>query len=183
MAGRAYVIIEPVDGGLRFTQAALPEFYHEPSGLEQCLPVSPVSSDVFQKLCIPEFGSGGRRRCVPATFVTMPEATMNKDADTIFRQYDIGFSRQLSGVQSKPKPLRMQGFPHFDLRLGVFCPYRRHVAGASSGGLQVIGHSGRPRFSQKRGRSGVLLSSTINCSISFAVCRMTSTTTELPNCL
>jgi hypothetical protein len=60
-----------------------------------------ISFDGAIKLRIPKFYSRLRRRRAGASWMTMPEATMDEDHGLVFREYDVGPAWQICTVEAK----------------------------------------------------------------------------------
>jgi len=56
----------------------------------------------------------------------VPEAAMNKDADTMTRQYEVGFTGKISLMQAIPEALSMKQFPYLHLWRCIATANARH---------------------------------------------------------
>ena len=56
----------------------------------------------------------------------VPEATMNEDADTMTREYDIGFAWKISLMQAIPEALPVKQFPDLHLWQCIAAADARH---------------------------------------------------------
>jgi len=67
----------------------------------------------------------------------MPEATVDEDAEPVFRQDDIEFARQVRTMQAKSVSQGMKGLADTDLGTGISTLDRRHV-GRPLAGRELI---------------------------------------------
>ena len=81
-------------------------------------------------LGLPELHVGLRFSCIAATLVTMPEAAVHHDGNSIFREHYIGTARQFPVLESEPEPTRMKPLPNQNLRFGVFPSDAGHALAA-----------------------------------------------------
>jgi len=116
--------------GCQFAHLALPDDSDTPTGLKQQLPSSPVSLDIDRKFVPPVVTICRRRAGVPATFVPMPEATVNENDRVVLWKNEIRRSRQTSSVKPETEACAVQGTPHFHFGPGIPAPDARHHAGA-----------------------------------------------------
>jgi hypothetical protein len=65
--------------------------------------VAAVAPHISVELLFPEVCSCFGHRCLLAVFVPMPEASMNKDCDTMARQYDVWRARKIPSLHAKTK--------------------------------------------------------------------------------
>ena len=80
-----------------------------------------------------------RNHKIFATFVTVPEAAVNKNNGFVFRQNNVGLARQVFYIHSVPETFAEKVFPHEKLGLGILSPDPRHVIAAGFFGMDV-GH-------------------------------------------
>lgn len=111
--------------------------------------------------------------------MAMPEAAVNENHSTVFRQHDIRFSRQAFDVQTVAETLGEQGLADDQFRFCVLAPDAGHHPAADFL-RNDIGHGQARRAS---GSPAAAFVSSTNGTISFATASTTGTTTALPNCL
>jgi hypothetical protein len=83
--------------------------------------------------------------------MAMPEAPMDKHDCPMFRQNDVGTSRQIGSVQTKAKPEAMRGLPGQDFGRRVPVAHCAHVVRPSFAG-QVVNHNGSTKIHPRRQR-------------------------------
>ena len=62
-----------------------------------------------------------------AVFVEMPEAAVYKNDGVVFRQNDVGLSRQFPVIFPEPEPCLVQLAPDKFLRFGIAALYAGHI--------------------------------------------------------
>jgi hypothetical protein len=107
-------------------QFAFPHDNDAPASLLKQVHITCISRNIRLELGFPEFRARRRVRCVPTSFMSMPETTMDKDNGLVFGQDDIRPARQVPGVKPVAKPSGMQCTPNHQLRLGVLSADPRH---------------------------------------------------------
>ncbi len=105
---------------------AFPYYDYEPSLCFQLPPYILVPFLIARNLGNPEVGVGFRDCIKLASFVAMPEATVNKNDRPIFREDDIWFPWKAFVVQPIAEALSPKGVSKTPLRRGVFTTYVRH---------------------------------------------------------
>lgn len=109
-------IQDPADFSFWSADATFPQFKDPPTLLKQQGSVPEVSFNVLVKLNSPELFASSRGSGIPAAKVSVPEATMYKNAEIVAGEHDIWTTGKLLRMQSIPKPMTMQQFP--DLQFG-----------------------------------------------------------------
>ena len=117
---RPHGVRDPVSG-----QCALPHDSYSPAGFEQLLFRASVPLSVVVELGLPEFRSGGRRCCVWAPRVPVPEAAMDEADRSKASKCEVGGSGQFC-MESVPDPVRVQRAAERHLGLRIFCTDARH---------------------------------------------------------
>jgi hypothetical protein len=105
---------------LLFSQAAFPEFDYGPASGKQQFSVSVIPLYIFFELLYPESSSGRRGICISAASVAVPEAAMHENTYAVLGQNNIGLARKVLAVKAIAKPMCMQSFSDFKLRLRIF---------------------------------------------------------------
>ncbi len=62
--------------------------------------------------------------------MTVPEAAVNEDRQTVLGEYDVGFARKVLAVQAEASAECVQRAPDRQFRLGVLAPDTAHVLAA-----------------------------------------------------
>jgi len=119
------------------TRLTFPNHQNAPPLCFQSFDVPAVPFCCAAPLFFPELRPGFRRDHSPPAIVGVPEAAVNENYRSIFRQDNIRFSRQVFSVQPIPvtKRVKHRSNPHF--RLGVPAPDRRHVATSLLGRVHI----------------------------------------------
>ena len=73
--------------------------------------------------------------------MTMPEASVDENAGTVFTQHDVGFSWQSRMVESISESPMPQEMPHQHFRFGILAVYGSHVIVALGRGEGVHDNS------------------------------------------
>jgi hypothetical protein len=60
----------------------------------------------------------------------MPEAAVDHDCNTIFREYYVGTAGEFPVLETEAEAMGMQSPPNQDLRLGVLSAYAGHAMAA-----------------------------------------------------
>lgn len=92
----------------RITGLALPDRQDLPSSHPQCPIVVGVALDVPRELLAPEVGTRSGRGCIRTTFVSMPEAPVDKDDAPELRQDYIRAPWEQLAVQLKAEASRVK---------------------------------------------------------------------------
>lgn len=108
-------LIEP----LGVTRLALPDRDHGPSKCREARRISKVAIHIRGKLGDPEIAAGRRSRCVTASGMPMPEASVNEHDGPVPRQDDVRPPRQASVVKAKSQTRSVQVGADDHLGLGV----------------------------------------------------------------
>lgn len=123
----------------RLFQCTLPYGGYTPAKLAQHFDVSPVTSNIAHELVLPELPVGLWGCCVPATFVPMPETTMDENDGSVLWKDEVRSAGQLpvmkSIAQSPGKKKQAQG-PFWP---GVLSADARHHAAALLSGRYTHG--------------------------------------------
>jgi hypothetical protein len=90
------------------SELTFPNCNHTPPNLSQLRLLAAVSLDVCVELMLPTFGVVGWRRGVAASLMPVPETSMNEDSDPVLREYQVGRSGQVAGVQAVAETVRVQ---------------------------------------------------------------------------
>ena len=91
----------------RVLQGALPDDRHAPAESMEHLRMAPVASDISLEFLPPEIFIGPGSGCVAAAFMSVPEAAMDEQGDSILRKNEIWTARQMSTVQPETQSQRM----------------------------------------------------------------------------
>ena len=78
-----------------------------------------IALDVRGKFLLPELDVASRCAGSWATWVSVPEATVNKNDCSPFRQNNIRFSWKILGMQAKPEAKAVEYFSDGEFRLSV----------------------------------------------------------------
>lgn len=125
-------------GGVDVGKLALPERNDTPTKpCERSARLS-VPLAVLADLVLPEFCIRLRQLRTPAA-VSVPKTTVHKYRDGMLRQNEVGASREIRAVQSKPEPEAMRSLSRQHFRRRVAIPDRAHVP-RSLLSCQVIDH-------------------------------------------
>ena len=68
-----------------------------------------------------------RQMRIPASFMPVPETTIDKDNRPILPQHDIGMTGQTGMVQPVPESSRKQIFSDYHFRLGILAADSSHT--------------------------------------------------------
>lgn len=98
-----------------------------------------VAVAVAGDLGFPEVDVRFRLRRIAAALMSMPEAAVYHDRDSVLRQNDVRAAGQLSVLQAEAEAMGMKTPPYQDFRFGVFAEDAGHAAGSLGGG-QGVGH-------------------------------------------
>ena len=116
--------------GLNFlAQCAFPYDCDSPAGVEEVMPVTPVTLNVGLELCQPEFRPGGRDGRVRAAGMTVPKAPVNETCRSEPPKHQIGCAGKFAVVQAVSQPASMKGPTQSHLGPRVPAPDSRHHAG------------------------------------------------------
>lgn len=118
-------------------QLALPDHVNRPPEPAKVGFVSTISLDIGRKLLFPEFLPGGGRCRVPASRVSMPEASVHKHHGSIPGKHQIGSTGQATSPEAVTEPPGVEAPPDQHLGAGVTTPDARHHA-ASNGGRDDV---------------------------------------------
>lgn len=111
-----------------FCQAARPYHNHLPPCLHQKIVVPLVTFAVAVNFRLPESRVGLRHHKLTASFMPMPEATVDKDSRPVFAHHDIRLSRHTPDVEPVPVSMCPQPFPDQQFRLRRLATDMRHTA-------------------------------------------------------
>lgn len=106
-------------------QFALPDGENAPSSTFQGVGDLTVPLLIAGELGRPEIGAWLRGRRFAAAGMTMPEASMNEDGGTVFRQDDVRASGQILAGDAIAKTQGVKPSTQVDLRLGRTSTLRR----------------------------------------------------------
>lgn len=124
-------MVEPFKSFIAFClclDLALPYTYHFPPAKPQIDRVDVVAGIVNGNLVFPESSVGLGQPVIFASYVTMPEATVDEyDRLVLFQDY-VGRTGQFAVVHSIAQPFCEQETPHCHLRFGVLALDGRHAA-------------------------------------------------------
>lgn len=107
---------KPVHFRFRSADTTLPKLEDTPPLLEQLCLVPEVALHVLVEFQSPEFFASSRSRGISAAGVSVPEASMNENADVVARKHNVWPTWKIPRVQSIPEAMLMQQLP--DLQLG-----------------------------------------------------------------
>jgi len=102
--------------------------------------LSRITLDVRLEFLPPKPPSRGRHSGLDTTFMPMPEATVNENRGTQFRQHYVGPSRQVLGMKSEPKSMPVQKTPNNQFGARILAPNASHER-AALGLCQNVHHS------------------------------------------
>ena len=124
-----------------FFNFTAPNCKHVPAELAQMAGVFFLVLHIALEFFLPElniaFGGGG----LFAAFVSVPEAAVNKNDGVVFRQDDVGFSRQLFDVFAEAVARAVQHRTDEDFGFGVLTFDARHIPRTSLWSQAVHGGS------------------------------------------
>lgn len=109
---------------------ALPDDEYIPPCLLQSADRCLIPIDIGVELGLPESGARLGEHGVPAAWMTMPEATVYKDAHFKLGQYNVRLSRQILPMQPVTVALGMQEPAHNHFGLRVLPSDPRHHQGS-----------------------------------------------------
>ena len=103
--------------------------YHDgmPSHFSQPVQHLMVPLPVPPDLLHPEPSVRFRHHIIFAPLVSMPEASIHKNAGTILPEHDVRFSRQPRMIEPIPESPTPQKFPDKNLRFGILALNCRHI--------------------------------------------------------
>jgi len=101
-----------------------------PAELPQLFCIPLVSRCIPRSLRLPEFSIRRWHHPTVAALVHVKEAAVDEDCELASRHHDVGFARQVISVQAVADTHLAQELAHHDFGLGVFVPYRSHIAAA-----------------------------------------------------
>ena len=98
-----------------------------------------ISLGIAVQFGFPEIklGLGKAREAASRVAMPAPEAAMHEDDGMVFRQHDVGMSRQVPEVKSKSKAHAMQKLPNRYLGPGALGSNEAHPPAALAGGKCV----------------------------------------------
>lgn len=123
---------------LGWFQLAFPDCQHAPSHSEKLLFLAGVAGFVSLNLRAPEVSVGLRQMKMP--FVSVPEASMDEDDDSVFPHHDVGGAGKTLLVFPVAVAALPQPTAHNHLRAGVFSPDSAHAFRPLLFG-HLVGHS------------------------------------------
>lgn len=93
-----------------------------PAELAELAGVFPIIGNIALKFLLPEFGVGAGSGGVFTAFVPMPIAAVDEDDGVIFRQDDVGLTRQVLYILSEAVAFAVQhgADKHFGFRILAF---------------------------------------------------------------
>jgi hypothetical protein len=89
-------------------QLALPDGHDGPASCFKRGTVARIAADIAVELLLPELTSSRWRGRVPATGMSVPEASVNKDSGPVFRQDDIRATGELLRMKAEPEACTVQ---------------------------------------------------------------------------
>lgn len=110
-------------GPVSFT---LPNRQYAPTRARQRSLCLLVPKDVTVEFLAPEHGASFRCGGLCATCMTVPEAAVDKDRGSMFREDDIGRARQAAPVEPEPQSQPMQKPTNHQFGPGVGLPHGAH---------------------------------------------------------
>jgi hypothetical protein len=96
-------------------------------------------------LCFPELRIGFRKYIIFTSFMSVPEASVHKNASTVFLQYDVGRTRESLYMDTETVSVSEKEFPHDYLWLRVLATDTCHAPVALFGS-EFIWHHKPPSF-------------------------------------
>jgi hypothetical protein len=111
----------------------LPDDKNPPAKIPQHAFDFKVSRHIRNEFLFPEGNSRAWGTCAFATWMPVPEATVDENNDAPPRQGDIWFTRQVCSVKSEAEAKPMQQFADSDLWLGVGALHAAHHRRPDSG--------------------------------------------------
>ena len=125
--------------GLRVDGLALPDHGRSPSEVSELFDHPLVSRNIRPEFLIPEFdirlGSGR----LPATFVSVPEASVNEQCKRSARKNDVGFAGQRVPAETESQTKAVGDFANLQFRGGISSANAGHQPRATLG-TKAIGH-------------------------------------------
>lgn len=114
---------------------ALPDDENPPSELEELFDRCLIPSYVFVNLLLPEVGVRLGKPKICASFMPVPEATIDEDHGPMLRQNDIRAAREIAPMQPEPEASSMQATAHYKFWLRVPRADSGHHLGSAQGFL------------------------------------------------
>ena len=111
---------------------AFPEDKNPPAKVPQRLFVAPVSGDVTRELVHPERDAGFGCIGVPASGVSMPEASVNEHSKSMFRENQVGAAGEVLPVQTEAEAQIVGDATNSKFRRGIPSLDSRHVLASPS---------------------------------------------------
>ena len=108
------------------TEGALPHDSDSPTCFEELALRTVVPLDIALELGLPEVGPGGRRGCVTAPRMAVPETAMNKANGTVATQDNIGLSGEIPDMEPESESAPVKRPSKGEFRFGVLPRYARH---------------------------------------------------------
>ena len=106
---------------------AFPECDNLPSICNQLCFRFTIICSICLNLIKPPFSTGLRNYVIPASFMSMPEATMYEDNSFIFWEYNIRLSGKVFYMKAVPETLAVQKPPNQQFRFGILTTDPGHV--------------------------------------------------------
>jgi hypothetical protein len=107
----------------RLLGLAFPNDSHVPTLSSKSSFVPLISLNGRFKFVHPKFAPGVWNRCAVFARMTMPETSMYKDCELVFRQHDVWLAGQINTMQPKPAAQLMQLPANNHFWFCVFAPY------------------------------------------------------------
>ena len=108
------------------TEGALPNDGNSPTCFEELALRTVVPLDITLEFGLPKVGPSGRRGCVTAPRMAMPETAVNKADRTMATQDKIGFSGEIPYMESESESASVKRPSEGEFRFGVLARYARH---------------------------------------------------------
>lgn len=118
----------------RVFQRVLPNSGHTPAKSPECPRVSPVAINIAQEFPLPELFVGPRGSGIAATFVPMPEASVDEYHRPVLWEHKVRRAGQLSDMKSIAKSPGEKKRSKGSLRPSILSANARHHAAALGSG-------------------------------------------------
>ena len=102
-----------------------------------------IPGDIAVKLALPEFRTCFGHGCICATLMSMPEAAMNENGDSVTCEDQIRRAWEVLAVKSEAQAHSMGGPTHRNLRHGITSANARHDL-APPLAIENVGHAWNP---------------------------------------
>jgi len=121
------------DKGGAILEFTFPNHDDIPARLLQLARICPIALDVSGQFFHPELRACFRQRCVSASFVPVPETTMDEDNRMESRQHNVRLPREILAAKGEAKTVLMKQRPNETFRFGVAVANTAHVPTAVLG--------------------------------------------------